>query len=271
MVSDEHLINQLAAEIGAQDPQKLIEKSKGKIGIISEPRPRKFYLATPSLDNHLHSLQSDEFVLDTNTNTNQTKKITYTTTNNYSEHDLYPILMDFLHKDRNLKCLRINEKKSKNSYGSGGNRWLHPDIVALEPLSEKFETSVKDCIRNSNQTPMRLWSFEVKKQLTLGNLRESFFQTVSNSSWANFGYLVATKFDKEVETELQMLSSLHGIGFILLNVNEPCRSEILIPAKEKFNIDWQSVNRIVKENSDFNVFLKQVNDYNLTGTIINQI
>ena len=40
---------------------------------------------------------------------------------------------------------------------------------------------------------------------------------MSNSSWANEGYLVATSIStSEVEEELRMLSALHGIGVILL-------------------------------------------------------
>ncbi len=43
---------------------------------------------------------------------------------------------------------------------------------------------------------------------------------VSNSSWAHFGYLVATEINEDkqrgVERELQMLCALHGIGVILL-------------------------------------------------------
>ena len=37
----------------------------------------------------------------------------------------------------------------------------------------------------------KLWSFEAKLLINRSNVRECFFQAVSNSSWANFGYLVA--------------------------------------------------------------------------------
>lgn len=48
-----------------------------------------------------------------------------------------------------------------------------------------------------------------------------------------------------------MLSSLHGIGILLLDVGDLYNSLILIPAKEKSDIDWVSANRIVDENLDF--------------------
>jgi hypothetical protein len=66
-----------------------------------------------------------------------------------------------------------------------------------------------------------------KKELNSSNIRSSFFQAVSNSSWANEGYLVATSIStSEVEEELRMLSALHGIGVILLNPENPTESEI---------------------------------------------
>nr|WP_240431962.1 hypothetical protein [Vibrio cholerae] len=109
-----------------------------------------------------------------------------------NEHDLYPLLIEFLNKDLGLYCQRIDERKSKNSHGNGGNHWLHPDVVALEPLDQGWDEIVRSCVRSGNHSSVRLWSFEVKKHLTKGNVRKYFFQAVSNSSWANFGYLVAT-------------------------------------------------------------------------------
>ena len=45
------------------------------------------------------------------------------------------------------------------------------------------------------------------------NYRESFFQAVSNSSWANEGYLVAAEIiqDDELLSELECLSIAFGI------------------------------------------------------------
>ena len=130
---------------------------------------------------------------------------------------------------------------------------------------------MKDCVRYGNNSSVRLWSFEVKKHLTKGNVRESFFQAVSNSTWANFGYLVATGLNNDVEPELQMLGSLHGIGVLLLNTQSLFDSQILIPARERTNIDWQSVNRIVSENTDFQRFIEQVGIYSQTGRLVKSV
>ena len=55
--------------------------------------------------------------------------------------------------------------------------------------------------------------------------RECFFHTVANSSWANFGYLVAAEIegDKTLKA-LRMLADAHGIGVIEQGVdNHPQR------------------------------------------------
>ena len=51
---------------------------------------------------------------------------------------------------------------------------------------------MRNCVKQGAGQSVRLWSFEVKKELNVSNARKSFFQAVSNSSWANEGYLVAT-------------------------------------------------------------------------------
>ena len=98
-------------------------------------------------------------------------------------------------------------------------------------------------------------------------MRQSFFQAVSNSSWANEGYLVATQFGPNVEQESRILSSLHGIGIIKLKVDDITESEILLPSARRPDVDWQSVNRIVQENNDLRNFIKNVYTYFKTGNL----
>ena len=115
---------------------------------------------------------------------------------------------------------------------------------------------------------MRLWSFEVKKELNTSNARKSFFQAVSNSSWANEGYLVATSIsDGNTEKELRMLSALHGIGVILLNPENPSESEMILPARSRSDVDWESTNRILTENEDFRDYIELVSTYYQTGRL----
>ena len=65
------------------------------------------------------------------------------------------------------------------------------------------------------------WS--LKKRLSFSNLREAFFQAVSNSSWANEGYLVAADIstDEDFQAELHRLSASFGIAIIQLDIEQP--------------------------------------------------
>ena len=65
--------------------------------------------------------------------------------------------------------------------------------------------------------------------------------------------------------ELRILASLHGIGFIRLDADNPSESEIVIPAKEKEDIDWQIANRLAQENKDFRQYVKLVRQFYQTG------
>lgn len=253
--TEEKLIAQLAAEIGGERTERA-KQTCVNISTRDKPRPRVYYW-----DEHPDGLAIDEQHEEQNTDSPLTPLC-------LSEHELYPMLIEFLSKDLGLYCQRIDERRSRNSHGSGGNHWLHPDIVALQPLDQNWDNVVRDCVRSSNNSSVRLWSFEVKKHLTKGNVRQHFFQAVSNSSWANFGYLVATGLNSDVESELQMLSSLHGIGVMILDTESLFDSQILIPAQEKANVDWHSANRIVTENSDFHHYIEKIGIYNQTGKLI---
>ncbi|MCI9780098.1 COG2958 family protein [Proteus mirabilis] len=252
--TEQDFISQVVAEIGSQK-QSILNQSD-KIKWQDKPRPRVYWFDDGSLLTH-DELQPEEEPSDE-----------APINNTLSEHDLYPILMDYLKSEHQLYCLRIDEKHSKNNLGSGGNQWLHPDIVAMEPVAQQWHQYVKSCVLQGGGQSVRLWSFEVKKTLTMGNVRKCFFQAVSNSSWASEGYLVATSIaDSRVEQELRMLSALHGIGVILLSVSNPSESELLLPAKKRPEVDWQSVNRIVEENADFKDFIDLVSNYYQTGRV----
>ncbi|TYL46647.1 HrgA protein [Marinomonas sp. IMCC 4694] len=54
---------------------------------------------------------------------------------------------------------------------------------------------------------------------------------------------------------------------LILNTESLYDSQILIPAKERSRVDWQSANRIVTENSDFHHYIEQVSIYNQTGRL----
>lgn len=257
--SDEDFLNQVAAEVGADLPRAKAKSSQ--IVTRDKPRPRLFYWA--NIETEGCEIPGELF--------SDTAPLPTTQTLSFTEHELYPILIRYLSEEEGLLCRRINEKRSRNNKGLGGNHWLYPDIVALQPLDKDWDAVVQNHVRHSGGRLTRLWSFEVKKQLNRSNVRECFFQAVSNSSWAHFAYLVATEINEDkqrsVERELQMLCALHGVGVILLDPYDFTNSQTLIPARERNNVDWQTVNRLVEENNDFQGFIKLVDGYHQTGQI----
>ena len=64
-----------------------------------------------------------------------------------------------------------------------------------------------------------------------------------------------------------MLTSLHGIGFIRLDAENPSESQIIIPARERDKIDWDVANRLTKENKDFLKYIKLIRQFYQTGEI----
>jgi hypothetical protein len=182
-----------------------------------------------------------------------------------SEEELYPLLAEYLKSKFHLKCRRINEKTSSNNKGKGGNHWLHPDIVAMETLDNDWHESVRTYAKQGGTQSINLWSFEVKTKLIRSNVRESFFQALSNSKWANRGYLVAAHISDNVKQELKMLSGLYGIGVILLRPENPSTSEILLEAKYEISTNPDLLNRLTKENDDFKKFIDDVNYYRNSG------
>jgi len=106
---------------------------------------------------------------------------------------------------------------------------------------------------------VKLYSFELKRALSFTNLREAFFQAVSNSSWAHEGYLVAAKIseDPDFRSELRRLSGSFGIGVIRIDLDDPDSSEVLFPAKEKDGIDWDAVDKLAM-NADFERLLGRI-------------
>ena len=184
------------------------------------------------------------------------------------EADLYPLLAHFLWVGpihNRVYPKRINEKTSSNSLGANANQWRHPDLVGLEDLMADWHIHIRECAAKAGDQRARLWSFEVKRQITRTTVRHDYFQAVSNSSWANFGYLVAAEITPQADSELLMLHGLHGIGVILLDSDNPAESSVRIPARERATVDWATGNRLAKENKDFRAFAKLVAQFYQTG------
>ena len=259
--SDVELIQQLVAEIGANRIE--IQKKDARIR-TTEGRPRRYYFAADAgYDEVLRPVSiSLEDMRPYAAMKSQPKPA-------LTEHDLYPLLCSYLHAEFGLYPKRIDEKRASNRRGPNGNRWLFPDLVAMEDLSRDWHKDIRECVKEYGDSRCRLWSFEVKLKLNRSNVREAWFQTVSNSSWSNYGYIVAAEVeDADTMKELRLLAAAHGIGLIVLDTQDPTEgSEVRIPARERPEIDWDACNRLTEENADFRDYIQQVRQFHQTGDI----
>ena len=249
------LLNQLVAEIGANRPAW--QRKHPELRTTEGVRPRLFYWTLKSEKAEVEEAeQKGEPPLQ---KTDQRK---------ISEHDLYPILIEFLRSEQGVRGDRIDERKSSNSSGSGGNKWLFPDVVGIENLTASLNDEVRAALRESGDKRIRLWSFEVKILINRSNVRETYFQAVSNSSWSNLGYLVTAEIEgADTLKELRILYAMHGIGLIKLDAANPAESQILIPARERPDLEWAMCSRLADENKDFRAFMKHVRHFFQTGDL----
>jgi len=239
----EEVIQQVSAEIGAARPN--LERLHGIT--TTTDRPRLYYFDPDGIRDEE---PRDNLVAE----------------QSLGEAETYPLLKHFLETEKELAALRIDERRSSGKRGSGSGHWLHPDMVAIEDLSQGWVSKeVRALNRFYKSESIRIWAFEVKRVLSVGNARSSYFQAVSNSGWANFGYLVATSIDEKAFEEIEVLFGVHGIGLIKLDVEEPLNSQILIPARERSKLDWNSADRLADENPDFAKFLKAIETLHLTN------
>lgn len=256
LATEAQLVQQLVAEIGAQRPQ--ITKSYPQIK-TTEGRPRLYYWTHRS-DEQEVAVAEKVVPIELDTVADADFPV--------AEHQLYPKLGEFLRTDSGLVAQRIDEKRSSNRRGPQGNRWLFPDLVAVEDLTAHWTREVRECVSEARARKIRIWSFEVKLLLNRSNVREAYFQAVSNSSWANFAYLVAGEVEgQETLKELRMLSALHGVGVIRLDADNPTESEVLIPARERPDVDWDNCDRLAAENSDFRSVIRRIWEFHRTGTL----
>ncbi|WP_186064179.1 COG2958 family protein [Burkholderia gladioli] len=250
--TDAKLIQQLIAEIGAYRPR--IQRRNPELK-ATEGRPRKYYYSDKSDSAEVADAESAGVIL--SEDKDQTK---------LGERGLYRLLSHYLWEEFSLYSKRVDEKRSSNKRGPNGNRWLYPDVVGMEDLGADWHREVRECVDQRSDKRTRLWSFEAKLLINRSNARECFFQAVSNSSWANFGYLVAAEIEgHDTLKELRMLFAAHGIGLIKLDVENPAESQVLIPALERDEIDWDMANRLATENKDFLEYVKLVKQFYQTG------
>jgi hypothetical protein len=178
------------------------------------------------------------------------------------EFDLYPRLATWLLSEFDVHSMRLGESRTAPgaTRGVNWNRWLFPDIVGVEDMRNGWHPDIRAFAQSHGAPRCRLWSFEVKLLVNRANLRDSYLQAVSNSSWANRGYLVAAEVSSDDFTrdELALLADTHGIGVIELDTSDISNTRIIFQARDKTEIDWRACERLFAANRDFQGFLKKV-------------
>ncbi|WRF76685.1 hypothetical protein FNE39_00485 [Helicobacter pylori] len=186
--------------------------------------------------------------------------------NSFHERVLHPLLVKFLSEDPNFKLLCKTIRHEECKKGEGGEcKWNYPDIVGVYfPYNKYFpyngykEETLK-FLHHTGQKRHKLFSFELKIRINFSNLKESYFQAVSNSTWANEGYLVVfEEIEDKVLGELRRLNQSFGIGVIKLE-SGISNSKILLPAKER-EIDIPTLNMLIEQSPKyFKPFIEKIN------------
>lgn len=178
-------LSQVVAEIGSRKDQ--IVKSDKHVFWQDKPRPRVYWY-----DSEKEVGDISQTIIE-NDDSDDAPSLTE---QSFSEHELYPILIEYLKSELKLYCQRIDEKRSKNSRGSGGNQWLHPDIVAMQPVDKEWHELIRSCVKQGAGQSVRLWSFEVKKNYQAQTQEKAFSKLLvilagqTKGIWLQHQYLI---------------------------------------------------------------------------------
>ena len=243
------------ATIGAYCYTDITRGGDNSLIIQTSERPAQFFLRRLAQKTDLGKLQKQK--------DNELAKKEKIEVKKFHERDLHSILVAYAYADTHFKAnvkTIYHENSLKNTKGQ--NEWLHPDLVGVYFPFQDYKSETLDIQSHLSISSIKLYSFELKVHINFINLRQAYFQAVSNSSWGNEGYLVTLNIDDDPSLldEIRRLNNAFGIGLIKLNAENVYESEIIFPARINSEIDWDTVNRLATENSDFSAFLKIIGE-----------
>lgn len=237
--------------LSAQIYTAIKEKSDSKFCIASK-RPTTFWLKE-------REKELANIIIQPQTTQPATK-----TSHEFHERDLHPLLVKFLFESEefDLYCKTIYHENSKKGE-KGKDKWNYPDIVGIHFPFDDYKKETLGLLKNLNKQSCKIYSFEIKKSITWADIKEYYFQAVSNSSWANEGYLVVFEnIESDIFSELVRLNASFGIGIIQLEIDSS--SKVILPARQR-NLDMQTLDMLVEKNKNFKDFIDDVNkDINVT-------
>lgn len=233
-------------------PEQTVSAQLGDFIRKSDSRVRRIKLPNNVFGYYLTKNESS-IGIDILTGTTESKLLKVTEDKRtYNERDLHLLLATYL-KSHNIDSKTIYHEKSSNNKDKN-QKWVHPDMVGIAFLKlGNFNSQALQWTVNRNDT-FRINSYELKREINTDyELKESFFQAVSNSSWANHGFLVAFYINESLHDEIKRLSQAFGIGVIELKAN-PYESQLLFPSTYK-DLDFKTIDKLCKINKEFETFI----------------
>ena len=219
-----------------------IRKNDTRVGRLKQGRTYFYYLTKNQLENKINLLNIEQKI---------DKKIK----NDFYERDLHPLFVSYL-KSQNIFSKTILHEESKNSRDET-QKWVHPDIVGVKFTKLNSDISSRLLKTLEKKDSCEIISYELKKEINSDyELKKSYFQAVSNSSWANKGYLVALDINTNLYSELERLNKAFGIGIIKLHSN-PFESQILFQSSYR-ELDYQTIDKLCNINEKYRDIIEQI-------------
>ena len=171
----------------------------------------------------------------------------------FDERSLHKLFCNYL-RTRGIYAKTIYHEKSSTK-SDNAQKWIHPDIVGAQFEDFKNDATLALLKATEPKESIHIYSYELKRRIESDyQLKQYYFQALSNSSWANYGYLVAFEINEELDEEMARLNNAFGIGIILMQAND---SKILFPAREKA-LDYNTIEKLNNLNPDFCEFIKKL-------------
>lgn len=169
----------------------------------------------------------------------------------YKERSLHRLLSNYLLAQNILSKTIFHESSNKSDQSQ---KWVHPDMVGV--AFNEFQDPATRSLLKAAETKeyIDLYSYELKRTIDNDHqLKEYFFQALSNSSWANYGYLVALEISEDLMEEMARLNRSFGIGVIKLSSYKD-DTQVLFPAR-KNELDYYTIDKLCRINKDFKSFI----------------
>ena len=219
-----------------------IRKNDTRVGRLKQGRTYFYYLTKNQLENKINLLNIEQKI---------NKKIK----NDFYERDLHPLFVSYL-KSQNIFSKTILHEESKNSKDET-QKWVHPDIIGVKFTKLNNDITSRLLKTLEKKDSCEIISYELKKEINSDyELKKSYFQAVSNSSWAIRGYLVALDINTNLYSELERLNKAFGIGIIKLHSN-PFESQILFQSSYR-ELDYQTIDKLSNINGKYEDIIEQI-------------